>query len=49
MIKMVPLLERTFRRRKRPVGKSSRTDKILIRVKGEMICLYRAVDKVGKG
>ncbi|MDB5837883.1 MAG: family transposase [Caballeronia sp.] len=46
-IKLLPLLEKAFRRRKRPVGKSWRMDETYIRVKGEWRYLYRAVDKDG--
>jgi putative transposase len=46
-IKLLPVLEKAFRRRKRPVGKSWRMDETYIRVKGEWRYLYRAVDKVG--
>jgi putative transposase len=48
VIKLVPLLEKTFRRHKRPVGKSWRMDETYIRVKGQWRYLYRAVDKAGK-
>jgi transposase-like protein len=46
-IKLLPVLERAFRRRKRPVGKSWRMDETYIRVRGEWRYLYRAVDKDG--
>ncbi|MGF6723352.1 putative transposase [Paraburkholderia sp. GAS41] len=46
-IKLLPVLEKAFRLRKRPVGKSWRMDETYIRVKGEWRCLYRAVDKDG--
>jgi transposase-like protein len=46
-IKLLPVLEKAFRRRKRPVGKSWRMDETYIRVKGEWRYLYRAVDKDG--
>src|SRR5882672_3153638 len=48
VIKLVPLFEKTFRRHKRPVGKSWRIDETYIRVKGQWRYLYRAVDKAGK-
>src|ERR1700682_3176781 len=48
VIKLVPLFEKTFRRHKRPVGKSWRMDETYIRVKGQWRYLYRAVDKAGK-
>jgi putative transposase len=47
-IKLLPVLEKAFRLRKRPVGKSWRMDETYIRVKGEWRYLYRAVDKDGK-
>src|SRR5471032_3062 len=46
-IKLLPVLEKEFRRCKRPVGKSWRTDETYIRVKGEWWYLCRAVDKDG--
>jgi transposase-like protein len=46
-IKLLPILEKAFRLRKRPVGKSWRLDETYIRVKGEWRYLYRAVDKDG--
>jgi transposase-like protein len=47
-IKLLPVLEKAFRRGKRPTGKSWRMDETYIRVKGEWRYLYRAVDKDGK-
>jgi putative transposase len=47
VIKLVPLLEKAFRRQKRPVGKSWRMDETYIKVKGSWKYLYRAVDKAG--
>jgi transposase-like protein len=46
-IKLLPLLEKTFRRHKRPVGKSWRMDETYIKVKGNWKYLYRTVDKDG--
>src|SRR5258708_40155025 len=46
-IKLLPVLEKTFDSRKRPVGKSWRMDETYIKVNGEWKYLYRAVDKVG--
>jgi len=44
-----PQLEDTFRRRhKRPTGISWRMDETYIKVKGQWVYLYRAVDKEGK-
>src|ERR1700758_68849 len=47
VIKLVPLFEKTFRKHKRPVGKSWRVDETYIKVKGAWKYLYRAVDKAG--
>ncbi|MPW23232.1 IS6 family transposase [Paraburkholderia sp. CNPSo 3157] len=46
-VKLLPVLEKAFRRRKRPVGKSWRMDETYIKVKGQWKYLYRAVDKTG--
>jgi len=46
-IKLLPVLEKAFRRCKRPVGKSWRVDETYVKVKGQWKYLYRAVDKVG--
>jgi len=46
-IKLLPILEKMFRRCKRKVGKSWRMDETYIRVRGEWKYLYRAVDKAG--
>src|ERR1700730_16851260 len=48
VIKLVPLIEKTFRKYKLPVGKSWRMDETYIKVKGQWKYLYRAVDKAGK-
>jgi putative transposase len=48
VIKLVPLFEKTFRKHKRPVGRSWRMDETYIKVRGEWKYLYRAVDKDGK-
>ena len=47
-IRFLPLLEKVFRRHKRPVGSSWRMDETYIKVKGVWKYLYRAVDKEGK-
>jgi putative transposase len=46
-IKLLPVLEKLFRRRKRAVGTSWRMDETYIRVNGAWKYLYRAVDKDG--
>jgi transposase-like protein len=47
VMKLLPLFEKTFRKHKRPVGKSWRMDESYIKVKGQWKYLYRAVDKTG--
>jgi putative transposase len=47
VIKLVPLLEKAFREKKRPVGKSWRMDETYVKVHGQWKYLYRAVDKAG--
>jgi putative transposase len=47
VLKYVPLLEKQFRARKRPVGASWRMDESYVKVKGAWKYLYRAVDKAG--
>jgi transposase-like protein len=46
-IKLLPVLEKAFRRSKRKVGRSWRMDETYIKVRGEWKYLYRAVDKAG--
>jgi putative transposase len=46
-IKLLPILEKAFRRSKRKVGRSWRMDETYIKVRGEWKYLYRAVDKAG--
>ena len=49
VIHYAPQLEESFRKRyKRPVGVSWRMDETYIKVKGQWIYLYRAVDKEGQ-
>ena len=47
VVKYVPLLEKQFRARKRPVGSSWRLDETYVKVRGAWKYLYRAVDKAG--
>jgi len=46
-IKLLPVLEKAFRRCKRAVGKSWRVDETYVKVRGTWKYLYRAVDKAG--
>lgn len=48
VFKFTPLIEKEFRKRKKPVGKRWRMDETYIKVKGVWRFLYRAVDKEGK-
>ena len=45
--KFTPLIEEAFRKRKKSVTNSWRMDETYIKVKGEWMFLYRAVDKAG--
>ena len=47
-IRFLPLLEKVFRKHKRPMGGSWQIDETYIKVKGVWKYLYRAVDKEGK-
>ncbi len=47
-IRFLPLLEKIFRKYKRPVGGSWRMDETYIKVQGTWKYLYRAVDRDGK-
>jgi putative transposase len=47
-IRFLPLLEKAFRKTKRPVGGSWRMVETYIKIKGVWKYLYRAVDKEGK-
>jgi putative transposase len=47
VVKFMPLLEHKFRKRKKPVSSSWRMDETYIKVKGQWVYLYRAVDKFG--
>ena len=48
VVKYAPALESTFRNSKKPVGKSWYMDETYIKVKGEWVYYYRAVDKQGQ-
>ncbi|AIK95660.1 IS6 family transposase [Candidatus Odyssella acanthamoebae] len=47
VVKYSPALEVKFRKCKKPVGKSWRMDETYIKIKGEWLYYYRAVDKEG--
>ena len=47
VVKFMPILEGTFRKRKKPVNGSWRMDETYIKVKGKWVYLYRAADKYG--
>jgi transposase-like protein len=48
VVRLVPLLDRAFRRHKRAVGRRWRMDETYIRVRGQWKYLYRAVDTGGQ-
>jgi transposase-like protein len=48
IIRLVPLLDKAFRRHKRSVGRRWRMDETYIKVKGQWKYLYRAVDTAGQ-
>jgi transposase-like protein len=48
VIKYAPEIEKQFRTRTRPVGKSWRLDETYVKIKGKWAYLYRAVDKEGQ-
>jgi putative transposase len=47
VIKYAPEVEKRFRRRQRPVGRSWRMDETYVKIKGKWAYLYRAVDTEG--
>lgn len=47
IIRFVPLLDKQVRKRKKPVGSSWRMDETYIKLNGEWVYLYRAVDSLG--
>jgi transposase-like protein len=48
VIKYAPEVEKQFRRRQRPVGRSWWLDETYVKIKGKWAYLYRAVDKAGQ-
>jgi transposase-like protein len=48
VIRLVPLLDKAFRRHKRSVGRRWRMDETYIKIKGQWKYLYRAVDTTGQ-
>ncbi|ELI8454632.1 IS6 family transposase, partial [Salmonella enterica] len=48
VIRLVPLLDKVFRRHKRAVGRRWRMDETYIKIKGQWKYLYRAVDTAGQ-
>src|SRR5829696_8522864 len=48
VIKYAPEVEKAFRRRQRPVGRSWRLDETYVKIKGTWAYLYRAVDTEGQ-
>ncbi|WP_145588988.1 IS6 family transposase [Yersinia rochesterensis] len=48
VLRLVPLLDKAFRRHKRTVGRRWRMDETYIKVKGQWKYLYRAVDTDGQ-
>ena len=48
VIKYAPEIEKRFRRRQHPVGRSWRLDGTYVKIKGKWAYLYRAVDKDGR-
>ncbi|WP_447881122.1 IS6 family transposase [Serratia fonticola] len=47
VIRLVPMLDKAFRRHKRSVGRRWRMDQTYIKIKGQWKYLYRAVDTAG--
>jgi putative transposase len=48
VIRLVPLLDKAFRRHKHPMGRRWRMDETYIKIKGHWKYLYRAVDTAGQ-
>ncbi|WP_273830902.1 IS6 family transposase [Serratia bockelmannii] len=48
VICLVPLLDKAFRRHKRPIGRRWRMDETYIKIKGQWKYRYRAVDNLGQ-
>ncbi|AJJ21036.1 transposase [Yersinia intermedia] len=48
VIRLVPLLDKVFRRHKRSIGRRWRMDETYIKIKGQWKYIYRAVDTSGQ-
>jgi transposase-like protein len=48
VLRLTPLLDKAFRRHKRPVGRRWRMDETYIKIKGQWKYLYRAVNTAGQ-
>lgn len=48
VIRLVPFLDKAFRRHKRTAGRRWRMDETYIKIKGQWKYLYRAVDTAGQ-
>ncbi len=48
VVRFIPVFEQRWRKYSKPVGRSWRVDETYIKVKGEWVYLYRAVDKAGE-
>ena len=48
IIRFIPLIDKVYKKSKKPVNGSWRMDETYIKVKGKRTYLYRAVDKYGK-
>lgn len=48
VIRLMPLLDKAFRRHKRTVGRQRRMDEICIKVRGQWKYLYRTIETAGQ-